>query len=72
MIEKSLQTTSEEIHKLFDSLKDYAKINSRDTIQRMNYQEMIRTYKDNIATFEKYVDFDKKNSFICILTFLMS
>ncbi len=43
------------------SLKDYAKINSRDTTQRMNYQEMMRTYKDSIATFEKYIDFDKKD-----------
>lgn len=43
------------------SLKDYAKINSRDTIQRMNYQEMMRTYKDSISTFEKYIDFDKKD-----------
>lgn len=43
------------------SLKDYAKINSRDTTQRMNYQEMMRTYKDSITTFEKYIDLDKKD-----------
>ena len=40
------------------SLKDFAKINSRDTTQRMNYEELSRTYKDSISTFEKYVDFD--------------
>ena len=43
------------------SLKDYAKINSRDTTQRMNYQEMMRTYKDSVTTFEKYIDLDKKD-----------
>ncbi len=40
------------------SLKDFAKINSRDTTKRMNYQELMRTYKDSVSTFRKYIDFD--------------
>ena len=41
------------------SLRNYAKIQSRDTTQRMNYRELYREYKDNISTFSRYLDFDE-------------
>jgi len=38
-------------------LNSYAKIQSRDTEQRMNYAELNRKYKDSISTFQRYLDF---------------
>ena len=45
------------------SLKDYAKIQSRDTMQRLNYKELTREYKDSISMFKRYLDFDVKDIF---------
>jgi len=42
------------------SLRNYAKIESRDTTQRMNYRELQKQYFDNISTFRRYLDFDEK------------
>ena len=43
------------------SLRNYAKIQSRDTTQRMNYRELTKQYKDNISTFRRYLDFETKD-----------
>ncbi|MEA3499040.1 MAG: TolC family protein, partial [Campylobacterota bacterium] len=40
------------------SLTDFGETKSRDTIQRMNYQELMRKYKDSVSTFEKYLNFN--------------
>lgn len=39
------------------SLKDFAKVQARDTTQRMNYEELNREYRDNISMFQRYLDF---------------
>ncbi|MEA2017502.1 MAG: TolC family protein [Campylobacterota bacterium] len=39
------------------SLRNYAKVESRDTVQRMNYQELNREYQDSISMFKRYLDF---------------
>jgi len=41
------------------SLKNYAKIQSRDTTQRMNFRELNKKYKDTISTFNRYLNFDE-------------
>ena len=43
------------------SLRNYAKIQSRDTTQRMNYQEINKQYLDTISTFKRYLNFNKKD-----------
>ena len=40
------------------TLRDYAKIKSRYITQKMNYEELQRVYMDNMATMQKYIDFD--------------
>lgn len=42
------------------SLREYAKVQSRDTIQRMNFEELKKQYNDSIFTFQKYLDFNKE------------
>jgi len=41
------------------SLKNYAKIQSRDTTQRMNFRELNKKYKDTISTFNRYLNFNE-------------
>jgi outer membrane protein TolC/outer membrane protein OmpA-like peptidoglycan-associated protein len=42
------------------SLRNYAKVESRDTTQRMNHEELQKQYFDNISTFRRYLDFDEQ------------
>jgi len=47
------------------SLRNYAKIESRDTIQRMNHKELYKKFQDNVSTFKRYIDLneDEINNF---------
>jgi len=43
------------------SLHDYAKVQARDTTQRMNFKELEREYNDAISTFKRYLYFNVKD-----------
>jgi len=43
------------------TLRDFAKTKSRYITKKMNYEEIKKVYEDNIATMQKYIDFDIKN-----------
>ena len=43
------------------SLHDYAKVQARDTTQRMNFKELQREYNDSISTFKRYLYFNVKD-----------
>ena len=43
------------------SLREYAKVQSRDANQRVNFEELRRIYQDNISTFQKYLDFNSSD-----------
>ncbi|RLA79232.1 MAG: hypothetical protein DRG78_13355 [Epsilonproteobacteria bacterium] len=43
------------------SLKDYAKIQSRNINQRLNYEELKKQYLDAISLLQKYLNFDRND-----------
>jgi len=43
------------------SLKDYAKVQSRDIGQRMNYEELTRVYNDSVDSLKQYIEFSTKD-----------
>ncbi len=43
------------------SLKDYAKIQSRNINQRLNYEELKKQYQDSISLFQKYLNFEQSD-----------
>jgi len=43
------------------SLRNYAKIQSRDINQRVNYKELKKQYQDTIHSFKRYLNFDEED-----------
>jgi outer membrane protein TolC/outer membrane protein OmpA-like peptidoglycan-associated protein len=43
------------------TLKDYSKVQARDTNQRINYEELTKQYDDGVSSFQRYLNFNQKD-----------